>query len=167
MKKLLCLYAAATTAFATSGRAEETSLNPLLVTATRTAQTVDETLAPVTVITREDISRSQAKTVDQLLAGLAGIDTSVSGGYGKVTSVYMRGTNDAHLVVLVDGVRVGSATLGTYSWEFLPVEQIERIEIVRGPRSSLHGPDAVGGVVQIFTRAGQDGFRADASTGLR
>ncbi len=137
----------------------------IVVTATRTAQTVDETLASVTVITRQDIERSQAKTMAELLNGLAGVETSVTGGYGKSTSVYLRGTNADHLVVLVDGVRVGSATLGTVSWQYLPIEQIDRIEIVRGPRSSLYGADAIGGVVQIFTRKGNEGFRAGATAG--
>jgi vitamin B12 transporter len=155
----------ATYVISISVHAEEVPADTVVVTATRTAQTVDETLAPVTIITRDDIERRQAKTVEELLNGLAGVGTSVSGGYGKTTSVYLRGTNDSHVVVLVDGVRLGSATLGTYSWEFLPIEQIERIEIVRGPRSSLYGPDAVGGVIQIFTRKGKEGIRTGATAG--
>jgi len=138
---------------------------PIVVTATRTARTADETLASVTVITREDIERTQAKSVAELLTGETGLDAAVNGGYGKTTSLYLRGTNSDHTLVLIDGVKINSATNGIASWQYLPVEQIERIEIVRGPRSSLYGADAIGGVVQIFTRTPTEGFRAGAEAG--
>jgi len=137
----------------------------IIVTATRTAQTANDALAPVQVVTREDIEQLQAKSVEELLTGLAGVDSSVSGGYGKTTNFYLRGTNSGHVLVLVDGVRVGSATLGTTQFEYLPVTEIERIEIVRGPASSLYGSDAIGGVIQIFTRRGNQPFRLDAEAG--
>ena len=130
------------------------TLKPVIVTATRTAQTADETLAAVTVITRQDIERSQALSVADLLGGLPGISLANNGGLGKTTAVFMRGTEAGHVLVLVDGVKVGSATLGSTAFEYLPVGQIERIEIVRGPRSSLYGSEAIGGVIQIFTRKG-------------
>lgn len=125
----------------------------VLVTATRTARTADSALASTSVITREDIERSQAKSVTDLLAGEAGVDFGVSGGQGQQTSLFMRGMNRTHTLVLVDGVRVGSATDGAFAWQFLPLAAIERIEVVRGPRASLYGADAMGGVIQIFTRA--------------
>ena len=132
--------------------AEPLATAPVVVTATRTAQTVDDSLASVTVITREEIERSQARSVDELLRTRAGIHISRNGGYGKSTNIYLRGTNGDHVLVLVDGVRAASATLGSYAWANLMPEQIERIEIVRGPRASLYGSDAIGGVIQIFTR---------------
>ena len=132
--------------------ADENLLDEIVVTATRTAQTADESLASVTVITRKDIEQSQANSVDELLRGAAGIDISRNGGYGKATAVFIRGTNADHVLVLVDGVRAASATLGEFAWQNLSPDQIERIEIVRGPRAALYGSDAVGGVVQIFTR---------------
>jgi vitamin B12 transporter len=135
----------------------------IVVTATRTAQTVDETLASTTVITRRDIERSQATSVPELLDGLAGISISNNGGPGKATSVFMRGANADHVVVLIDGVKVGSATLGTASFQDFPVEQIERIEVVRGPNSSLYGSEAIGGVIQIFTRKGGGPLTPSAS----
>ncbi|MBT8419526.1 MAG: TonB-dependent receptor plug domain-containing protein, partial [Gammaproteobacteria bacterium] len=128
--------------------------NPVIVTATRTAQTADETLASVTVITRQDIERQQAQSVQDALRGVPGIGIGNNGGLGKNTSMYLRGTNSSHVLVLIDGVKVGSATLGTTAFQHIPIEQIERIEVVRGPRSSLYGSEAIGGVIQIFTRKG-------------
>ncbi|VAW85948.1 Outer membrane vitamin B12 receptor BtuB [hydrothermal vent metagenome] len=129
-----------------------TELDSIIVTATRTAQTADETLASVTVINREDIERQQAQSVQDVLRGVPGISISNSGGAGKATSLFMRGTESDHVLVLIDGIKVGSATLGTTAFQHLPIEQIERIEVVRGPRSSLYGSEAIGGVIQIFTR---------------
>lgn len=145
--------------------AQTVTQEPIVVTATRTARTADETLASVTVITREDIERTQAKSVAELLTGEAGIDTAINGGYGKTTSLYLRGTNADHVLTLIDGVKIGSATSGSASWQYLPVEQIERIEIVRGPRSSLYGSEAIGGVIQIFTRQPTDKFQGRAEAG--
>ncbi|MCF6324415.1 MAG: TonB-dependent vitamin B12 receptor [Gammaproteobacteria bacterium] len=129
-----------------------TELDSIIVTATRTAQTADETLASVTVISREDIERQQAQSVQDILRGVPGISISNSGGAGKATSLFMRGTESDHVLVLIDGIKVGSATLGSTAFQHLPIEQIERIEVVRGPRSSLYGSEAIGGVIQIFTR---------------
>ena len=128
--------------------------NTVVVTATRVARTADETLAPVTVITRQDIERSQAQTLEDVLRGQPGVSVANQGGPGKQSSVFLRGTNSSHVLVLVDGVKVGSATAGLTAFQDLPIEQIERIEIVRGPRSSLYGSEAIGGVIQIFTRKG-------------
>ncbi len=145
--------------------AETIISEPVIVTATRTARTADETLASVTVITREHIERTQAKSVAELLAGEAGLDVAVNGGYGKSTSIFLRGTNSDHTLVLVDGLKINSATNGIPSWQYLPLDQIERIEVVRGPRSSLYGADAIGGVVQIFTRTPTERFHAGAEAG--
>lgn len=109
-------------------------------------------IAPTTVITRADIQRSQATSLPQLLAGRLGIQVATNGGYGKTTSLFLRGTNSNQVLVLVDGVRFGSVTTGGAPWSQIPLAQIQRIEIVRGPMSSLYGSDAVGGVIQIFTR---------------
>ena len=128
--------------------------SPIIVTATRTAQTADETLAAVTVITREDIERQQATSVIDLLRGTPGVSLSNNGGVGKSTSVFLRGSESDHVLVLINGVKVGSVSLGTTAFQDIPVDQIERIEIVRGPRSSLYGSEAIGGVIQIFTRKG-------------
>lgn len=137
----------------------------IIVTATRTARTVDETLAAVTVISREQIEREQAQSVQDLLRATAGLTVTNNGGLGKNTSVFLRGTESDQILVLIDGVKVGSATSGSTPFQDLPVELIERIEIVRGPRSSLYGSEAIGGVIQIFTRKGGGDFRPAASIG--
>lgn len=141
--------AAATAAFAAT-------LETIVVTATRVSQTVENTLASVTVIDRKQIERSQARTIDELLAGVEGIALSRAGGVGQVTSVFMRGGESDHVLWLIDGVRIGSVTTGIPALQDLPLDTIERIEIVRGARSSLYGPDAMGGVIQIFTRRGPE-----------
>ncbi|MGA0587592.1 TonB-dependent vitamin B12 receptor [Dyella sp. KRB-257] len=130
-------------------------MEPVIVTATRTAITVDDALSSVSVITRADIERLQPTSLMDLLTGLPGVTFAQSGGMGEQTSLFLRGTNSSHTLLLVDGVRVGSVSAGLAAFEQIPVEQIERIEVVRGPRSSLYGADAIGGVIQIFTRHGQ------------
>ncbi|PWG63147.1 TonB-dependent receptor domain-containing protein [Spiribacter halobius] len=126
---------------------------PLLVTPNRNPFTADETLASVSVITREDIERRQPQDLPDLLAELPGVHIARNGGRGQSTSLFLRGTNSDQTLVLIDGVRVASATAGSAALESIPLARIERIEVVRGPRSTLYGADAVGGVVQIFTRA--------------
>lgn len=145
--------------------AADAALDPVVVTASRTARTADETLASVSVISRADIERSQAQSVPELLAGLPGVAISNNGGFGKTSAVFLRGSEASHVLVLIDGVKVGSATLGTTSFEQLPLDQIERIEVVRGPRSSLYGSEAIGGVIQIFTRKGGGALTPNFSIG--
>lgn len=127
---------------------------PIVVTATRTAQTTDASLAAVTVITRKDIERQQARSLQDLLRGVTGVSIANSGGPGKQTSLFLRGTASDQVLVLIDGVRSGLVSSGGAAYENIPIEQIERVEIVRGPRSSLYGSEAIGGVIQIFTRKG-------------
>lgn len=134
--------------------AHSAPIESTLVTATRTQQTIDTTLAPVTVIDRDEIERSQARDVLELLSNTTGITITRNGGTGANSSVFIRGNASTHTLVLIDGQRIGSATLGSANLSTLEPEQIERIEVVRGPRSSLYGSDAIGGVIQIFTRRG-------------
>jgi len=111
--------------------------------------------ADVTVINHADLVRSQKMTVADVLRSQPGLDVAASGGPGKATSVFLRGANAGQTLVLIDGVRVSSATLGQFDWGNLSTADIERIEIARGPQSSLYGADAMGGVIQIFTRKGK------------
>lgn len=135
-----------------SNASEAGSRDALVVTATRVEQPVSEVIGAVSVITRSDIERRGARSVQDLLRGETGLNVTNNGGLGKLSNVFLRGADAEQVLVLVDGVRVGSATSGTTAFELLPIDQIERVEIIRGPRSSIYGSDAIGGVIQIFTR---------------
>ncbi len=137
---------------------DATELDEIVVTGTRTDVAIEDSLLPAQVIDREEIERSQARSLPDLLKGRAGINMTNQGGAGKLTTVFLRGAESDHVLVLVDGIRIGSATAGLAMFQDLPVDQIERIEIIRGPRSSLYGSEAIGGVIQIFTRKGGLGF---------
>jgi len=139
--------------------AQADDLSPLVVTAGRIAENPANVSADTTVISREDIKTSQATTVADILRTQAGIDVASNGGLGKSTSVFLRGGNSGHTLVLIDGVRVGSVTLGSFDWANLSTADIERIEIVRGAQSSLYGADAMAGVIQIFTHSGKKGVQ--------
>ena len=130
-------------------------LGTVVITATRQPQRADELLADVSVLNRADIEQAGQSTLAELLAQQPGIQSSSNGGPGKTSSLYIRGANPDQTLVLIDGVRIGSATLGTPALEQIPLSQVERIEILRGPASALYGADAIGGVIQIFTKRGQ------------
>ncbi len=146
---------------------EETTrvVDDVVVTASRIAETADETLAPVSVITRDDIETRQIRSVPEALRSVPGLSLTNNGGQGKATSVFLRGTESDHVLVLINGVKVGSATLGTFNFESLSIDNVERIEVVRGPRSQLYGSEALGGIIQIFTRRPTDDVRVNASAG--
>ncbi len=127
-------------------------LPQVVVTAARAPEPEDQSFFSVTVLTRADIEARQVQSVQDLLADLAGVNIDQSGGLGQQSSVFIRGADSDHTLLLIDGVRVGSATLGIAPFEIIPLEQIDHIEVVRGPRSTLYGSDAIGGVIQIFTR---------------
>lgn len=129
-------------------------LPTVVVTATRTEQSPDDTLAALTVITREDIERAQANDIADLLRFQAGLDLGRAGGAGQQTSVFIRGGESNHTLVLIDGVRVNPSTSGGAALQNITPDMIERIEIVKGPRSTLYGSDAIGGVINIVTRSG-------------
>lgn len=124
---------------------------------------MDQALAQVTVIDRARIEAAAGRTLAELLASESGLQSWSNGGLGKSASVSLRGLESRHTLLLIDGVRYGSATLGTPSWDNIPLDAIDRIEIVRGPMSGLYGSDAVGGVIQIFTRRGQQGFHPEVA----
>ena len=124
----------------------------VVVTASRDAQTVDTVLASVTVLTRAEIAASQAPDLIDLLGRQAGIDVSRTGGPGSSSTLFVRGANSNQTLILIDGIRVNATGQGLIDLAHLPPDQIERIEIVRGPRAALWGSDAIGGVIHIFTR---------------
>jgi len=124
----------------------------IIVTANRTSQNSTDIINSVKVINRADIDLSPANSVAELLNNINGLQMSQSGGSGQTTSIFSRGTNSGHTLVVIDGQRISSATLGETAFADLSVEQIERIEVIKGPRAALWGSDAIGGVIQIFTR---------------
>ena len=130
------------------------AVQEVVVTATRSPVSATRTLADVTVLTEQDIQRSGARDLGDLLGRQPGITFSNSGGPGTATDVYVRGANTRFTTLLIDGVRVDSQNLqGGAPWQGLALGQIERIEIVRGGSgSALYGSDALGGVIQIFTQ---------------
>jgi len=160
MAAILCASWPAAGAAQASSNTE--TLSTVVVTATRQPSRVDANAAEITVIDRAAIERADGRTLTELLAQQPGLQFSANGGLGKNSSLYLRGLDARHVLLLVDGVRQGSATAGTPSFDNLPLESIERIEIVRGPLSGLYGSDAVGGVVQVFTRRGADGMQPHA-----
>ena len=137
----------------------------VVVTASRQALRANELLSDVTVVDRETIEASGQETIPDLLARQPGIQMSNSGGPGTTTSFYVRGARPEQTKVLVDGVPLNSVDLSGSPLRFLSLADVERIEILRGPASALYGADAIGGVIQIFTRSGAPGLRADAFAG--
>lgn len=127
------------------------SVDPLVVTASRTLAP-SATLRDAVVITRDDLDAAGRLSLAEVLQREAGVELRSTGGAGQPQTIFIRGAGSAQTLVLVDGLRVGSATVGTTSIEHIPLEMIERIEVVKGPLSSLYGPEAIGGVIQIFTR---------------
>lgn len=134
------------------------------VTARRASTAIDASLAAVRVIDRAEIERRQAGDLMELLRTEAGVDVTRTGGVGQATTLFLRGSNSNHTLFLIDGVRVSSANSGLYDLAHLPLANVERIEIVRGPRAAFWGSDAIGGVVQIFTRK-VDGYAGRVMAG--
>lgn len=157
-----------TAAFACSAQAVEklAALDTVVVTAARQAQRASDVLFDTTVIEREEIrAAGPTATLNDLLARQPGVEINLKGGVGTDSAIFLRGSNNAHALVLVDGIRLGSTTTGYPAWGFIPLEQVDRIEIVRGSCSSLYGSDAIGGVIQIFTRRGEGPFRPFVEAG--
>ncbi len=149
MKKIV-LAAAISAALSPAAFAE--SSRTIVITASRTPQPLENVEESTQVITSEEIEQQQATSLPQLLSKQPGLQVKTSGGPGTKSTLYLRGLDAGHILVLVDGVPVGSATSGTASLEHIDPDIIERIEIVRGPKSSLYGGNANAGVIQIFTK---------------
>jgi vitamin B12 transporter len=131
-------------------------LKETVVTATRTAQPLADLVADVSIVDRAMIERSGATGVADVLARLPGIEINRNGGVGGTTSVFSRGGNSQHTAVYLDGVRLDTqAGSGGAAWESIPLAQIDRIEVLRGPAAAVYGSDAINGVIQLFTRKGQ------------
>jgi vitamin B12 transporter len=143
-----------------------TTLEPVVVTASRSPQPIADLLSDLTVIDADTILRSGVQSLPQLLQRQPGVEITIAGGAGATSAAFLRGANAGQTLVLVDGLRVGSASSGATSLEAIPLDQIERIEILRGPASSLYGADAIGGVIQVFTKQAEGkAFAVNASGG--
>jgi vitamin B12 transporter len=142
-----------------------TALDPVVVTAARASQPIAHVLADVTVIGADEILRSGVQSLAELLQRQPGVEIVQNGGPGSVSGALLRGANRGQTLVLIDGLRAGSSSSGATSLEAIPLDQIERIEILRGPASSLYGADAIGGVVQVFTKRQGAGFTPNVSAG--
>ena len=148
------LLALSVLALAASAHAQTNKLDTVVTTATRTPQKLSDVLADMTVLTRDDIERQAFGSLADLLRRQVGFEMIRNGGAGANTSLFVRGADTRHTTVLIDGVRIDSQASSGASWNAIPLAQVERVEIVRGPASALDGSDAIGGVVQIFTRKG-------------
>ena len=137
-------------------------LSPVVITGSREPTPLDRLVGDVVVIDAERIRASSADSLEDLLRREGGVQLSRNGGPGQVAGLFLRGSAASSTLVLVDGVRIGSATLGQVDFAAIGLGQIERVEILRGPASSLYGADAVGGVVQIITRRGAGPLRFNA-----
>lgn len=140
-------------------------LDPLVVTASRQSQPISDVLADMTVIGPDEVARAGVDSLVELLQRQPGVEIVQNGGPASVSGVYLRGANRGQTLVLIDGIRFSSATVGATTLEAIPLDQVERIEILRGPASSLYGADAIGGVIQIFTKKGGGTPTANVSAG--
>lgn len=140
----------------TSDRDQALKLPDTLISANRQVEARNDSSAANTVFTREDIDRLQPTSLTDLLQRVPGVQVAQSGGRGALPNIFIRGTNSAQSLVLVDGQRIGSSSSGDSNLQFISVEQIERVEVLRGSRSAIYGSDAIGGVIQIFTRRSAD-----------
>jgi vitamin B12 transporter len=137
----------------------------IVVTATRRPISVDDSFQSVTVIGREEIEAANVQSLSDLLQGLAGVQVNRSGGPGRTTTVFLRGANANQTLVLVDGLRASALSNGEFDWNSIAPNQINRIEVVRGPLASLYGSDAIAGVIQIFTNRFQPGYAMEQTLG--
>ena len=130
-------------------------MDPVIVTATRTPTKASDVLADNVYIGSEEIQQAGQTTLVELLQRQKGVTISSYGGGGSNSSVFLRGTTNNQTLVLIDGVRVDDSFSGGANWSVIPLNVIDHIEIIFGPQSSLYGADAIGGVIQIFTKRGE------------
>lgn len=167
LKKLSLLTALSVTAF--SGWAQDSnSEENLVVTANRFQQPVNTVLAPTDVVTREDIDQWQAKSLNDVMRRLPGVDIAQYGGIGQGSSMFIRGTNASHVLVLVDGIPIARPGISNIAdINQIPLSLVQRVEYIRGPRSAVYGSGAIGGVVNIITQTDEDKSQINAGVGSK
>ncbi len=164
IRKISLLTALPVTAFSVC--AQSNADDTLVVSASRFPQPISSVLAPTSVVTREDIDRWQAKSVSDILSRLPGVDIAQNGGLGQTNSLFIRGTESRHVLLLIDGIRLNGAGIsGSSDLSQIPLSLIQRIEYIRGPRSAVYGSDAIGGVVNIITGRDKPGTTLSAGIG--
>lgn len=164
------LLAVASSVTAISGWAQDNTTtndsDTLVVSANRFPQPVSSVLAPTSVVTRNDIDRWQAKSMADVMRRLPGVDIAQNGGLGQSTSVFIRGTESRHVLLLIDGVRLNQAGIsGSSDLSQIPISLVQKVEFIRGPRSAVYGSDAIGGVINIITSREKAGSSLSAGIG--
>ncbi|EEW09609.1 TonB-dependent receptor domain-containing protein [Vibrio mimicus] len=137
----------------------------VVVTANRFEQAESSVLASISVVTKADIEKLNVTSALDILKTLPGVEVNSQGGKGQISSIFLRGTSSKHTLVLVDGVKINSATAGGASLGLIPAFAIEQIEVVRGPRAAIYGSDAIGGVIHIKTIPDSRETKHDANLG--
>lgn len=167
MKKMLLAVALAPLCLQSNAFAANTPSDEIMVvTANRFAQPAGNVLASLDVVTRQQIEQAQAKSLVDIIRYLPGVQIAQNGGRGQKTSVFIRGSESSHTLVLLDGVRINSATAGGFDFSGLPAAVIERVELIRGPRAAVYGADAIGGVINIITVPDDDNTKHQLSAGI-
>lgn len=171
--RLACLPLALASAFGGLVHAQQAqpapqtpTLGETVVTANRTPQALTDLVGDVSIVDRQTIERSGATGVADVLSRLPGIEITRNGGVGNTTSVFIRGAETRFTAVYLDGVRIDSQSTGGAGWEGIPLSQIDRIEVLRGPAAAVYGSDAIGGVIQLFTKRGEEGVSPYAGVGF-
>ena len=142
---------------------ENVQLDEIVVTANRIAEPVAETTSSVTLITQDDIEKMHVEFLPDVFRKIPGLHVVQSGGTGTVASVLLRGGSSSQTLVLIDGIRVNSTTTGSFDFSGVSASDIERIEIVKGPQSTVYGSDAMAGVISIITKKGRGKVRTNVS----
>ncbi|WP_311750807.1 TonB-dependent vitamin B12 receptor BtuB [Proteus columbae] len=165
-KKVFFISSVALSVMAGSFGAFANNSDTLSVTANRFQEPNSSILAPITVVEREQIERWQSNSVIDVLRRMPGIDVGQNGGIGQMSSIYVRGAESRHVLILVDGVRLNQANVsGSSDISQIPLSLVQRIEYIRGPRSSVYGSDAIGGVINILTERKTEGGTLNATMG--
>ena len=168
IKKYTLFTALSVTAFSgwAQGNTATASKDEMVVTASRFPQPVSSVLAPTSVVTRTDIDRWQAKSVADVMRRLPGVDIAQTGGLGQGSSIFIRGTESRHVLLLINGIRLNQAGIsGSSDLSQIPISLVQRIEYIRGPRSVVYGSDAIGGVINIITTREENGSILAAGIG--
>ncbi|AJI94185.1 TonB-dependent vitamin B12 receptor [Yersinia ruckeri] len=170
IKKYTLLTALSVTAF--SGWAQDNtttdSNDDIVVTANRFKQPISTVLASTDVVTRDDIERWQAKSINEVMRRLPGVDIAQMGGLGQISSMYIRGTEARHVLILIDGIPLArTGIVNSVNLNQIPISLVQRVEYIRGPRSAVYGSGAIGGVINVITQSDQEGTKVNAGVGSK